>query len=475
MDSIARQLSRFAVNLRFEDLPEEAVRYTKQLVLDTLGCALGGYLSEPSQIARRVIGELGGKGECTVIGSGVMTSCPNATLTNGIMVRYLDFNDSYMSIGGSHPSDNIPSALAVAEREHVGGREAIVAVVLGYEVQGRFVDTSRFPGYHHATMGGFAVPVIAGKLLGLNEEEMTNAIGIGGSHNVTLAGIYGEAWSLYAKAVDEVGNNGAPTGNPGEESQINLIKAAAYPFAAQSGVMAALLARRGFTGPSTIIESFLKISVGDIDTTALTQGRERLRILDSQLKPYAAGYWTHTPVASALKLVRENNLKAEDIDLVQISGIRGATVALAGEKAYKPTSKESADHSTPYAVAIAILEGDVGPDQYARQQWLDPRVLDLMSRIKCTFDPELDKFWAERRARTVNVEIRTRSGNSYSCLMDYPKGDTKNPMTQEEVEAKFRNLASKVMAEAQIRQVIRAVDGLEEVEDIGQLMELLVV
>jgi len=185
MTTVSQKLSKLAVGLKYDDLPQEVIDYTKRLVLDTLGCALGGYPSEPSKIVREVLSAMGGTPECTIIGSGTKTSCPNAALVNGLMTRYLDFNDTYMGLDYSHPSENIATALAVGERQHTRGKQLITAIVLGYECHQRFADVFSLlkKGWHPVSASGYVAPVIAGKLLSLTEEEMTNAIGISGSHN----------------------------------------------------------------------------------------------------------------------------------------------------------------------------------------------------------------------------------------------------------------------------------------------------
>ncbi len=217
MATTSEKLSEFAVKLNYDDLPSGVVDHAKRLVLDTLGCALSGYLREPCKIVRDTLIDIGGTPECTIIGSGTKTSCPNATLVNGMMAKYMCFNDTYWGkVGVGHPSDNIATALAVGERQHANGREVINAIVLAYECNQRFADVFAFGGKGWQTVSipfGYVAPIVAGKLLNLTEEEMTNAIGIGGSHNHTLAGVYGE---------------------PG--AQISMMKPIDQHFAAQSGL-----------------------------------------------------------------------------------------------------------------------------------------------------------------------------------------------------------------------------------------------
>jgi len=380
----------------------------------------------------------------------------NAALANCVMVRYLDFNDVYFNMGSCHPSENIPTALAVGEREHSSGKEVLTAIVIGFEVQQRFADV--FPlhrlGWYHVTMAGYVTPLVAGKLLGLNEGEMTHAIGISGSHNHALLGLVGER-------------------DHSQHGQISMMKAIGYGFGSQSGIVAALMAQKGFTGPSTIIESFNKVVGNNMDLTPLIKGGERMKILDSSIKPFASEFMTHSPLDALLQLVRKHNIKAEEVEEMHVRTHERAVNALTKPSSYKVETRETADHSLPYCLAIGLIEGDVGPDQFLREQWKDPKVFDLMSRVRCTADPDLEKLYPP--ARPADLEIRTKNGESFRARVDQPKGDPHNPMTEEELQAKFRKLASRLMGEGQIRRIIDAVNNLEAVDDIGGLMELLAV
>jgi len=447
MEKCSRVLSRFATKLAYEDLSPEVVAYSKHLVLDTLGVALGGYLSEPSYITRSVVRELGGCPEATIIGSGDKTSCSLAALANGVMVRYLDFMDIYYTVDACHPSENIPVALAVGEREHSSGKDVLLAVFLGFEFQGRLADT--FPthklGWHHVTMGGYVTPFVAGKLLALNEEQMVNAMGIAGYTSHTLNYVTGP---------------------------ISMIKALGYGLAGQRGVEAALMALKGMTGPDNIIEFFNQVMELNIDLAPVIKGGHKPRILRSAIKPYASEFMTHTPIEAMYAIVKENHLKAEDIDSMHLR-IYEFAMHLANEECYKPETRERADHSLPYCLAIGLIEGDVGAEQFAHEQWKDPMVLELMSRIKVTLDPELEKVYPQ--ARPADLGIRTKSGQAYRKRVDYPKGDPNNPMSDEEVHAKFHKLAKPLMSQKQIKNIIDTVSLLENLEDVGHLMQLLVV
>ncbi len=448
MTTVSEKLSKFAVNLNYDDLPKEVVEYTKRLVLDTLGCALGAYLEEPSEIVRGVLNEIGGTPESTIIGSGIKTSCPNATLVNGVMTRYLDYNDTYIGIDYAHPSENIATALAVGERQHASGKEVITATVLGYDCHQRFVDVFNLgeKGWMHVTPAGYVAPVVAGKLLSLTEEEMINAIGISASHNHAIRGMYGAG------------------------GQITMMKCIGYHFGAQSGVFAALLAKSGFTGPAAIFESLNEVVAGNVDLQPLTGKLDKFMILKSCIKPYSSYYMSHSPISAMLELAKEHSIKVEDVEQVNI---RTFSRLVRGGGQPPPETRESADHSLSYVLAIALKEGAVGPDQFANEQWKDPAVRALMEKMNFSSDPEFDKVFPIKRS--AFVEIKTKGGESYSCQVDYPRGAPENPMTDEEIETKFRAMASKVMGEKQIRQIFDTCYKLEEVEDVGQLMKLLVV
>ena len=446
--TVSRILSRYATGLRYEDLSPEVIRYGKHLLLDTIGVALGGYASEPSRITRSVVNELGGRPEATIIGSGEKSSASLAALCNGVMVRYLDFMDVYFNLDGPHPSENIPVALAAAERKHASGKEMFVSMFLGFEIQGRMADTwsTVRSGLNFVSMGGYVTPIVAGKILKLTEDQMVNAIGLAGctSHTTNYLG-----------------------------DQVTMIKALGYPFTGQRGIEAALMAQKGMTGPEDAVEVFMRLIKFTGDLAPLTRGADKPRILGTAIKPYSAEYMSHSALEALYSILREHPLRAADIESMHLQTFSTAIGVLARDGAYKPQTRETADHSLPYCLAVGLIEGDIGAEQFAHEQWKDPKVLDLMSRIKVTEDPELSKLYPP--ARPASLEIRTRDGNVYERRVDYPRGDPHNPMSDEEVKAKFRKLARPLMKEDRIKAIIDCVDRIENVADTGQLMKLLVV
>ncbi len=195
--SVAQELARYAVSLIFQDLPSDVIHQTKRIMLDTLGCAIGGYDSEANRAIQELMRELRHPEESTIFGSGLKTSCLNAALANGAMVRYLDYNDTAFILQGKtyrtgyHPSEVIPPILALAERQHLPGKDVITAIVMGYDLSLAFLEGVVGPGmekrgWNGDTRGAYIMPLVAGKMLGLNETQMENAVGISGSCHAVL-------------------------------------------------------------------------------------------------------------------------------------------------------------------------------------------------------------------------------------------------------------------------------------------------
>lgn len=458
MTTLARKFAEYSLGLNYEHLPKEVVYQTKRVLLDTLGCAIGGFASEASKILRTLISELQGAAESTVIGGGIKTSCLYATLANGAMVRYLDYMDTYNVPGpilaGGHPCEIIPPVLAVAERQNSKGKEVIAAIVAGYELHARFAGGltvnkalgSR--GWNTDLRGGFIVPSVIGKLLRLNADQIENATGISGSHTILL------------------GILDAP------KEEYTMAKNLRFPLTAHDGILAALLSQKGFTGPTRVIEGqggFVEsVLNGEFDFKKATDF-EGYRIMDTVFKPFPSDMSTHGHLTATIHLVTKYDIKPEDIDQIRVRATTRC-VEHTGDSAKRyPKNKETADHSSYYLTAIAIVDRQVGPEQFSTQKYGDPKVNDLINKMTFDAEPELDQFTAAGIS-----EITTKQGNRYKYRVDYPKGYPSNPMTDEELQNKFRSMASKAMTESQIQRIMEAVHDLENLGDIGKLMELTV-
>jgi 2-methylcitrate dehydratase len=453
--TVALELAQFARGFSYEDLSDPEVHAAKRVLIDMIACAIGAHESDSGRIVRRVMEEQGGSQESTLIGSRMRVPCANATLANGTMTRYLDYNDTYFRANGQlrfgiHSNELIPAVLAVGERQHASGKEIITAIALAYDLAARFIDASfaqnlHLRGWHYSSIAGFVVALYAGKLLGLNTEQLANAVGIAGVHGLTL---------------DIIDAQGEP---------YNMTKNIGLPYVAQAGVMAALLAEKGFTGPVRTIEGnkgFVQTVMGGVyDLEVLTAARNQPALLEVHQKNLAAEHTTQGALNAVLKLVKDHDLQPKDIRRVRIEATT-RTANHTGDfiKRY-PVDKETADHSLYYLAAIAITDREVGPGQYTSDRYINPAVLRLIDKITVEANPELDGFIFAGIAH-----IFTEDGRELTCRVDYPKGNSRNPMTDEELVKKFQGTASQFMDKGQMDRTVDSVFKLNELSDIGALM-----
>jgi 2-methylcitrate dehydratase len=458
--SVARELAKYVASLTFQDLPPVVIHQTKRVVLDTLGCAIGGYDSEASRAIQELIEELGHPGEATVFGSGLRTSCLNAVFANGAMVRYLDYNDTAFILQGEtyrtgyHPSEVIPPILALAERQHLSGRDVIAAIVVGYDLSLSFLEGVIGPGmekrgWNGDTRGAFIIPLVAGKILGLNETQMENAVGISGSCHAVLG------------ILD----------TPAEE--YTMTKNIRFPTMAYSGILAAMLAQKGFTGPTTIIEGhdgFVEVIMkGDYDLTKMVPAKGKFAIRETCIKSIIADFSSHGHLTATLNLVKEHDIKPENVAEVRITTSKRCAEHTGDPVKKYPKNKETADHSSYYLTAIAIIDRQIGPDQFTPEKFQNPKVRELIDKVILKGNPDLDK------ARPAGIsEIVTKQGKKYQCRVDYPRGHARNPMTDEEIVEKFKSMASRYMRDKQIDQIVDVVFALDKLEDVGMLNRLIV-
>ena len=452
-ETVTARIARFAAATRFEQIAPDAVHEAKRYLLDSIGCALGGFLQHDCRIALDVLGEHAGRGASTVIGTGEKVDPISASLLNALMVRVMDYNDIYWKQDPSHPSDIIPAAIACGERTGKDGRELIVGIVLGYEFEQRLCEAA-FPGirergWHHATLTAFVSPIVAARMLDLDAVRMQHAIGISGSRHFTLGAAVSGKLSMIKNTVD--------------------------PMATQSGVVAALLAEKGYTGPEHVIdgkEGMVHCLGPQWKLEILTEGLgESWRIEKCGMKAYPTEALTHTPISAVLDLVRKHDLKPDQIEKVHIRSLARAADILSDPSKYDPRTKETADHSLPYVIAAAIADRQVTPAQFEDAKIMDPVIRAQLKKVEVVADPEIEKLFP--KLQRVIVKIRTTDGKEHSTQADYPKGKAENPLTDAEIEEKFDALASPVLTSGSIRKVKEAVWGLDRLGSISDLMATL--
>lgn len=447
--SIAHQIARYALTLNYELLPQDVLHQAKRSLLDALGCAIGGYVAPGRLICEGVVRELGGVEEATVFGSGLRTSASNATIVNSFLVRFLDFNDMG---GGGHNSDSLSSILAVSEREKAGGRDFLTSVVISYELGARVRESADIDwedtGWESDTRGVLSVPPALGKLMGLSEEQIANAIGICATHSFPL-GIL-----------------------DAHREELTMSKNLRFGFIAYHAILSCMLARKGFTGPVRVVEGdsgFREVILkGNMDLGRLVDF-SGWRILNTRHKVLCTNGTNHGSVLATLAIVKEHDLKPEDIASVRVKAtLREATHTSTAAKKY-PRNAESADHSTFYANAFAIKERSFGPESIAPENFTDPVILDLIEKITVEADPSMPIHGKEG----ISV-ITTKDGRRFEKRVDTPHGVGDDPLSDKELEDKFRSMATKYMGEEQIQEIFDAVWNVERLDDMNELTRLMV-
>jgi 2-methylcitrate dehydratase len=453
--SISRTISEFAVSLKYDEIPQEVIHEVKRYLYDSIGCAFGGYHTKDVNILRSVYKEMGGKQEATLIGFGDKIPAVNAAFVNSLMIRALDFNDIYWKEDPSHPSDLIPAALAVAEMNGATMKDVITAVVLAYEFEQRLCEFA-VPGirerkWHHATLTQFVSPLVAGKVLGLSADQMVNAIGISGSHNHTI---------------------GSPTAG-----KLTMMKNTVDPMAVQSGVFAALLAQKGYTGTEAVFEgkegfmdTFLGWNAKEQSISPVKmQGRDgisewkwntdklisglgkKYKIMECGMKAFPTEALTHTHLSATLNVVTKNNITYDNIESVTLTTLAQAYDILFDPHKYRPESRETADHSLPYCIAAALVDHKITTQSFSDEKMKDPRIWEVIDKIKGEPSKEFEKmFPAKQPSRVV---VKTRDGKEYSEYLEYPKGDPREPMTMDDLENKFNALSARLLIPARQKEI----------------------
>ena len=451
-DTITATMARWATDLAYDDIGEQAIHEAKRYLLDSLGCAFGGYRQEDARIALAVLKEIGGEGNATVIGSGEKTDPVSASLANALMVRVMDYNDIYWQQDPSHPSDIIPAAMACGERVGRSGKDLTLGIVLGHEFEMRLCEAA-FPGirergWHHATLTAFVSPIVASRMLGLTWEQCQHAIGISASRHCTLGAVTAGKLTMMKNTVD--------------------------PMATQSGVLAALLAEKGYTGPEHVIdgkEGLAHCYGPEWKLEVLVDGLgESWRIERCGMKAFPTEALTHAPISAVLDIVIENDLAPEVVEKVHIRSLARAADILADPSKYDPRSKETADHSLPYVIAAAVADRQVTPAQFEQDKIMDPRIREQLNKVEVVADPEIEKLFP--KLQRVIVTIHTTDGREFTKQLDYPKGDPRNPLTDQEVEEKFDALAAPVLSDEARKRLKGTVWSLEKVGSVSELMDL---
>jgi 2-methylcitrate dehydratase PrpD len=450
------KLTEHCNRIRFEDLSSEVKGHTQFLMLDFLGLAPKGLFLESTQQIHGLIRKMGGKGNGTVIGTGLRTLPQYAALANATASHSLSLDDIYAP-ASIHPGSAILAAsLAVAEWVSADGKRLTEGIVAGYETSLRIADAVGSKehyalGWHPtATCGTFGATVAVSRILGLDEGKATSALGIAGSMaSGSMEFLEDGSWTKRI--------------HPG--------------LAAQRGIQAALLANEGFKGPRTILEGkwgFLRGTSRNPDPSRLVENLEgRLRILDTGIKLHACCRYSQSAIDAVLNLRREYGLGPHDIDTIRVEIFRAAfpLVVEPWEEKMDPQSDVQAQFSLPYTVAAAIVKGRVSFEEFLPESLSDPRIREVMARVGVVHDPELDpafpKSWPAR------VKIKTTGGKHLENKVDFPRGDVNNPLSWEELVIRFQEHSKEVFDPPLQERIVESLQRIHTLKDMKRFTALL--
>ncbi len=446
----AEQLAAFVVRASYDDLSEAARTQLKIRILDGLGCAIGALEGEPIRILRKHIEDFDGAGRCTLIGGG-RAAPDRAAFYNSALVRYLDFNDSYLAKGETcHPSDNLGPVLAAAEYAQLSGREFLVALAVAYQVQCRLSDVApvRNKGFDHTTQGSYAVAAGVSKALGLDQGRTANAVAICGT-------------AFNALRVTRTG-------------ELSNWKGLAYPNTAFGCTHATFLAMQGITGPLQVFEG----NKGFMDSIAghfeIDWSREDLeRVTQTVIKKYNAEIHSQSVLEGLRDLQKENGFKAEEVKKIEVEIFDVAYHIIGGgEEGNKKIvrMKEEADHSLPYLAAVALLDGSVMPEQYRPDRIRREDVQTLLHKIIVLPSEECSRRFPGEMS--CHITITLRDGRVLKKEKKDYEGFQTHPVGWETVHQKFDNLSSRYADPSLRREIAEAVPRLEEIQ-VADLMRML--
>jgi 2-methylcitrate dehydratase PrpD len=459
--SIAESLARFVKEYNFKDLPDDIVSQARLSILDLIGVTIRGSLQESTQIARDLVLACGSGLQSTLLGTGQKVSALDAAFVNGISAHSLELDDHISharSLG--HPGVvSVPAAIALGEHRRVSGETFVAAVVHGYEVTSRLNDVvpagfdcfaRGFSGT--AITGTFGAAALSAKILDSTVGSIVNAFGIcgsltAGSFEYNVSG----AWTKRLHA--------------GQSSR--------------NGLLAALLAAGGFTGPRTAIEGqhgFLNSYFGEDNYDAsliLEDLGDNWALRHMMYKPFACAGILHSPMTAMRNVMRSNDIDFEDIERIVVHTASTVIREMTNppERKVSPRTSVDAQLSLPYAVAVMAVRGKALVDEFIDDAIADPKVRDLARRVDWVADPEIDRSWPNADPSTVSVVLR--DGREFTAAVAGAKGSLEVPMTPTELTEKFMDLASPVIGERKARNVAGMVERVETLGDISSLVRLL--
>lgn len=431
------QLAKYILDTSFHDLPKEVIHQVKRLILDSVGTIYMGTRKEEASGIKRFLMKLGVTQDCTIIGADLKTNCQWAAFSNASYAQVHDCNDGHLeaaALGGSaHPGRVvIPTALAVGEKLSSSGKEVLSAIAIGYDVAVRVRGMSERP-----PSSAYCAAAIASRLMGLDIDKLRFALGIAGYHS--------------------------PRNFPTAQADTNFLS---NGYLVKVGIEAAFLADEGFFGPP----------LGD-DRRLSTRFTERglgkeFEILNTYIKPYPTCRMTHGAIEAILDIKKNTDLKHSDIEEVTINQLTHG-MYIAESKVDTDSYYKTCQFNLPYISACAIIDGEITEKQFTKERIADPIVHELAKKIKINPDEDLDAVYPETFRRPTIVEIKTKNGKKHTKHIEYPKGSSKNPLTDDELFEKFIRWAGPSITKEKALKIKKSIFELEKLTNVNTFTNLL--
>ncbi|MGH8617595.1 MAG: MmgE/PrpD family protein [Burkholderiales bacterium] len=445
MDASLQRIVDYGQALSYADLPASTIHECKRRLVDTLGCALGAFHDEPVVIARKMALRVSVQNGARIIGTAHRTLPELAAFANGVMGRYLDGNDTYPG-GGGHPSDMVAAVMAVADAVRTDGKTLITALTFAYEVYHNFFQPTRMrdkgmDNVFYTAVGGAAG---AAKILGLDRERMANAVSLAITPNISLEAT--------------------------RRGKLSMWKGAAAGNAARNGVFAALLAAEGMTGPEKPVEDERGLIglVGKFDLAPFGGNGRPHRITHSSLKYFLSEYHSQSPITTALML--QPQVRVEDIAKITVYTQYFTWFEIGSEpEKWHPDTRETADHSLPWILAGVFIDGHFSDELFSEERLRDPRIHALTDKIVIKEEPEFTRVFPD--VIHCRIEIETTSGERKVAAVEYPRGHFNNPMTDDEVNDKFRSVAQRFLPKTRTAEVLDRLWRLETAPNLDAVFD----
>jgi 2-methylcitrate dehydratase PrpD len=455
---ITQEIANYVARTRYRDIPGDVIQLARGFILDGLGVALAGSTDECARIVQRHIRQMGGSAECSLLGTSVLAAPAKAALANGVAGHAMDYDDTQLSTSKeavygllTHPTTPVLAAvLALGQKQKITGTEFLLAYVLGVEVECRIADAINprhyQSGFHStATMGGLGAAMAAGKILRLKEPRLLTALGIAASMASGLRENFG-----------------------------TMTKPLHAGRAAENGVTAALLARDGFTAAANILEArrgFFNAMAGGYEQTKISNRLGSPYFMQEpgiSVKPYPSGSLSHPAQDLILDLVKNHDVKAENIERIEVGTNSNVPNALIYPM---PKTALEGKFSIPFCMAIAVIDRKAGIAQFQDRKVRDKNVVELMKRVTLYVDEELERLGYDQVRSKVRIKLT--DGRVLEGRCDVARGHPDKPMSWAQLTEKFRDCAGLVLAQKNIEETIRLVEEIERLKSLRPLVHAL--